>query len=29
VARRDGAVRAVRALNAYGKHFDHAGWRNL
>ena len=29
VARRDGAVRAVRALNAYGKHFDHPGWRNL
>jgi hypothetical protein len=29
VARRDGAVRAVRALNAYGKYFDHPGWRNL
>jgi hypothetical protein len=29
VARRDGAVRAVKALNAYGKYFDHPGWRNL
>jgi hypothetical protein len=29
VARRDGAVRAVKAINAYGKYFDHPGWRNL
>jgi hypothetical protein len=29
VARRDGAVRAVKALNAYGKFFDHPGWRDL
>ena len=29
VARRDGAVRAVKALNAYGKYFDHPCWRNL
>lgn len=29
VARRDGAVRAVQALNAYGSFFDHPGWRNL
>ena len=29
VARRDGAVRAVMALNAYGRFFDHPGWRNL
>lgn len=27
--RRAGAVRVVKALNAYGKHFDHPGWRNL
>lgn len=29
VERREGAVRAVKALNAYGKYFDHPGWRNL
>lgn len=29
VARREGAVRAVKALNAYGKFFDHPGWHNL
>ena len=29
VARRDGAVRAVKALNAYGRYFDHPGWRKL
>ncbi len=29
VARRDGAVRVVKALNAYGQYFDHPGWRNL
>lgn len=29
VARRDGAVRVAKALNAYGKYFDHPGWRNL
>ena len=29
VERRDGAVRVARALNAYGEHFDHPGWRNL
>lgn len=29
VTRRNGAVRAVEALNAYGKFFDHPGWRNL
>lgn len=26
---RAGAVKAVKALNAYGKHFDHAGWKRL
>jgi hypothetical protein len=26
---REGAVKAVKALNAYGKHFDHAGWKRL
>jgi hypothetical protein len=29
VARRDGAVRVLKALEAYGEHFDHPGWRNL
>ena len=29
VNRRAGAVRVVKALNAYGKYFDHPGWRNL
>lgn len=28
-APRQGAVKAVKALNAYGKHFDHAGWKRL
>ena len=28
-ARRDGAVRVAKALNAYGQYFDHPGWRNL
>jgi hypothetical protein len=27
--RRAGAVRVVKALNAYGKFFAHPGWRNL
>jgi hypothetical protein len=26
---RAGADRIARALNAYGRHFDHAGWRDL
>ena len=29
VPRRDGAVRVLKALEAYGEHFDHPGWRNL
>ena len=29
VTRRAGAVRVVKALNEYGKHFDHPGWRKL
>ena len=29
VARRDGAVRVVKALNAYGRYFDDPGWRDL
>jgi hypothetical protein len=29
VARRDGAVRVIKALNAYGEYFDHAGWNRL
>jgi hypothetical protein len=29
VSRRAGAVRVAKALNAYGKYFDHPGWRNL
>ena len=29
VERRDGAVRVLKALEAYGEHFDHPGWRNL
>ncbi|HYG89669.1 MAG TPA: hypothetical protein VD978_25825 [Azospirillum sp.] len=27
--RRDGAVGVVQALDAYGKHFDHTGWKPL
>ena len=27
--RRDGAEKVARALNAYGAHFDHAGWKRL
>jgi hypothetical protein len=27
--RRAGAVRVAKALNAYGKYFNHPGWRNL
>jgi len=27
--RRAGAVRVVKALNEYGKYFDHPGWRKL
>jgi hypothetical protein len=27
--RRAGAERIARALNAYGEHFDHAGWKRL
>ena len=27
--RQAGAVKVVQALDAYGKHFDHAGWRPL
>ena len=29
VERRAGAVRVAKALNTYGKFFDHPGWRNL
>lgn len=29
VTPRDGAVRVVKALNEYGKYFDHPGWRKL
>ena len=29
VTRRAGAVRVVKALNAYGEYFDHAGWKRL
>lgn len=29
VARRAGAERVAKALNAYGEHFDHAGWKRL
>ena len=29
VTRRAGAVRVVKALNAYGDYFDHAGWKRL
>lgn len=27
--RRAGAEKVARALNAYGEHFDHAGWKQL
>jgi len=27
--RRAGAEKIARALNAYGEHFDHAGWKRL
>ena len=27
--RRAGAEKVARALNAYGEHFDHAGWKRL
>ena len=27
--RRAGAERVAKALNAYGEHFDHAGWKRL
>lgn len=27
--RQDGAVKVIRALDAYGKHFDHPGWKSL
>jgi len=26
---RSGAVKVVQALNAYGKHFEHPGWKSL
>jgi len=29
VTPRDGAERVAKALNAYGEHFDHAGWKRL
>lgn len=29
VSRRAGAERVAKALNAYGKHFDHAGWKRI
>jgi hypothetical protein len=29
VTRRAGTVRVVKALNEYGKYFDHPGWRKL
>lgn len=27
--REDGAVKVVDALNAYGRHFDHPGWKKI
>ena len=27
--RREGAEKVARALQAYGEHFDHAGWKHL
>lgn len=29
VARRAGAERVAKALNAYGEHFEHAGWKRI
>lgn len=29
VSRRAGAERVAKALNAYGEHFEHAGWQRL
>ena len=29
MARRAGAVRVVKALNEYGRYFEHPGWRSL
>lgn len=29
VSRRAGAERVAKALNAYGEHFEHAGWKRL
>jgi hypothetical protein len=29
VSRRAGAERAAKALNAYGEHFEHAGWKRI
>jgi hypothetical protein len=29
VSRRAGAERVAKALNAYGKYFDHAGWKRI
>ena len=29
VTRRAGAERVAKALNAYGEHFEHAGWKRL
>lgn len=29
VTRRAGAERVAKALNAYGEHFDHAGWKRI
>lgn len=29
VTRQAGAERVAKALNAYGEHFDHAGWKRL
>ncbi len=28
-ARREGAERLAKALNAYGRYFDHPGWKRL
>jgi hypothetical protein len=27
--REEGAVKVVEALNAYGKHFNHPGWKPI
>jgi hypothetical protein len=29
VSRRAGAERVAKALNAYGKHFEHPGWKRI